>query len=185
MKKFIYTICIILGLMMSTGMVAEAKGSIIELCNQETYYYDLNGDGKKEEIYCSMTRNGYWVYINDKLVKYKTGLDEGADFYIADFNTKDKYMEIGVAEGIWEHGYDRTTFYRYEKGKLKKYFKINKGKGFWRYDFSESQPGNGKVVLNMDTPVKADNLGQYYAKMVYKVSGGKLKRRNYNGKSKI
>lgn len=182
LTKTVFTFCTMMAMCMLLGTVVEAKSSTVtQLNNQETYYYDLNGDGESDRIYCSVTRSAsgyatYRIYINGEMIGYKDNIDEGADIYIADFDTKDKYKEIGVAEGIMEHGYDCTTFYRYKKGKLKKYFRVKEAKMLWRYSIAEEQPGNGRVVLLSDTPVKANNLGQYYVKVTYKVSNGKLKK---------
>lgn len=180
-KKLVCIFCIMTIAFMLSGIVAEAKGSsVVQLHNQETYYYDLDGDGKKDIIYCSVTSNNgyatYRIYINGVMEGYKDNVYTWADIYIADFNTKDKYKEIGVSEGIIEQGYESTTFFRYKKDGLKKYFRIKNSKILSRYSLADEQPGNGKIVFLSDTPFTASNLGCYFVRVTYKVSGGRLKK---------
>ena len=55
---------------------AQSKGAYIkELKPEKHYYYDINNDGKKEDIYYSTDYSSYnekayfYLYINNKMVK--------------------------------------------------------------------------------------------------------------------
>lgn len=180
--KRIGIIFIMVLMLFLSGNVAEAKSSKVKVLKPgKVYSYDLNGDKKKEKIVCKTIllydHDVHWrIYIDDKLAYSKNYVHWGADFCLADFNTKDKFKEIVVNEGIVNQGYDYTVCFRYKDGELQDYFSFPPNKVLECYWLSKKQPGNGKICFWSDTPFYEVNLGKYLVKVEYKVSKGKFKK---------
>lgn len=107
MKKIIGLIVLAIIIFYNYEKIDEALFQINLYKNQlnynETYYFDLNGDGENEEIMLEShkdEKNNYIVdlYINKKL-KEKYKYENNINVYIFDFNKIDKYREICVVLG--------------------------------------------------------------------------------------
>ena len=174
--------CIMVLMLIFSRNIAEAKNSKVKSLEiGKIYYYDLNGDKKKEKIECKiLPQFDYYVqwrmYINDKLACVGNYVDSGADFCLTDFNTKDKYKELVVHEGIVNQGYNYTVCYRYKGGELQEYFSVTHDNVLGCYGLYEKQQGKGKICFWTETPFYEENLGCYFVKVEYKVFNGKLKK---------
>lgn len=130
MKKFIGVIlacCIILGNFQGKGDVYAASSYIKNMKSNVNYYYDLDGDGKKEKIKQVTYRDNNLMtvtklYINGKLKKTYENI-RSIYVSIADFNKYDSKKEIcvGIQSSNFSY-YPMTNIFRYNKdGSYKNY----------------------------------------------------------------
>lgn len=107
MKKFIGLVVLMTVIFFNYEKIDEIFFQINlsknQLNNDETYFFDLNGDGKKEEIKLEPYKDEYNnfvvnLWVNNKLKeKYKD--KSNISVYICDFNKMDKNKEICVILG--------------------------------------------------------------------------------------
>ena len=107
-----------------------------ELKQNETYNYDLDGNGVKEKIVIEKYKDVYGnfignLYINDEL-KYRYADEESINMYLYDFNKIDNRKEICVIMGTNDNNY-KTNIFMYEEDKE-----------------SENYHLNGKIINNDD-----------------------------------
>ncbi|MEG1410762.1 MAG: hypothetical protein RSD36_13065 [Terrisporobacter sp.] len=107
------------------GQAYVGKISERELIYQdETYEFDLDGDGKEESIKQNSykEKDGYFytkLYINNELVYEDKNLKE-IDIHFSDFNKRDKNKELCITTGYNEENL-KTTILMYDKNGNKIY----------------------------------------------------------------
>lgn len=173
---------------------AQSKGAYIKgLKAKKHYYYDINNDGKKEDIYYSTDYNSYnekiyfYLYINNKMVKYQSTdalfPDDDYDVKLYDFNKKDNYYDLVV--GIDGEGYSDLSIMRYKKGKILNY-KIDPGKckrsSKFAYVLSISEKsGNGIIDFTVKDVYGLDYMLSTFTSFKYVVNNkGIYKQDTYN-----
>lgn len=169
--------------------VQAANQKVVHLKENKTYHYDLNGDKKKETIKVACKISGYsnaevQLYVNGKKLYSRKRDALGAEFYLVDLNTKDKYKEL-LVHAISDSGTTGDFFAVRYKGKNKKSIlegavkngrklKTNTSQlGLYRFTFL-SNTGQNKLYLSADTPYSNSYFGCYYIKVPVAVKNGKL-----------
>lgn len=173
---------------------AQSKGAYIkELKPEKHYYYDINNDGKKEDIYYSTDYSSYnekayfYLYINNKMVKSQSTTvflpDEEYNIKLYDFNKKDNYYDLVV--GVENLGYSDLSIMRYKNGKILNY-KIDPGKckrsSKFAYVLSISEKsGKGIVDFTVKDVYGSDFMESTFTSFKYVVNNkGIFKQDTYN-----
>ena len=108
------------------------------LTADETYHYDIDGDGKDESIYFTNTyseKNGVSLtriklYINDKEVLLKQLDGKAAVVKLTNLNQKDKYIEFEITVTGMSDIIEFLGFYRYKNDKFIEMFSQNGTKAY-------------------------------------------------------
>lgn len=158
----------------------------VTLYKDTVYQYDLNGDGKMEELHYQVTedeenyKTELKLYINNKLCLTKK--DEGMSFRVQlfDLDTKDKYLDLFLCTTMESDCAKNGFFVRYNGKKLvdNVKFEIDKlAKDFNTYRYSIRQgDGDGTFNAIIDTPVFSNAIGCYYCYVPFQLKGKEIKR---------
>lgn len=192
MKKktlFLLALCLICTFFSPIPIVQAANNKIVHLKENKTYRYDLNGDKKKEKIKVICQRINdtdatIQVYINGKKFFSRNRYAFGAEFYLVDLNTKDKYKEL-LVHALSDSDTIGDFFALRYKGKNKKsIFEGTANKGaklksntgqldLYRFTLL-SNTGKNKLYISADTPYSNFYFGSYYIKVPVAIKNGKL-----------
>lgn len=187
--SFLLALCLFCACL-SPASTAQASGSkVVKLKENKTYYYNLNGDKKKEkiEIKCKYRKNSndtIQVYVNEeKLFSQKDDYLYGM-FYLIDLNAKDKYKELLVETHSDSEVNAAFEAIRYQGKNKKSILKSNgihgdkikcNSRQLELYRFSLlSNTGKNKFYISADRPYSNTYFGSYYCKVPVTVKNGKL-----------
>lgn len=174
MKKFIGLIILAVVIFYNYEKINETFFQMNLSQNQlnydESYFFDLNGDGKNEEVKVKSykdEKDNFIVdlYINNKLKqRYKDENNISAHIY--DFNKMDKYKEICIISGNKIEN-SRTDIFTYGDG--------NKSRNFKMYGrVINNDDKNGTIKITYASTDNSSNFNHYS-----KVIGGKSITINY------
>lgn len=164
------------------------------LTADETYHYDIDGDGKDESIYFTNTyseKNGVSLtriklYINDKEVLLKQLEGKAAVVKLTNLNQKDKYIEFEITVTGMSDIIEFLGFYRYKNDKFIEMFSQNGTKayqGFWLSRYADIRTGNSNTFyIKADSPLYISSIGSYFAYMPFRIKNDKItakKVKNY------
>ena len=197
MKNKIKQICIfcIAVIVMFTSLpvhTAEAKGNVSikglkSLKAGKKYYYDLDGNGKKECIYWVVQKEKnsedqtIFVYLNQKCIFKQFGNWEYAwGISLCNINNKDKYVEILIESTCSDAILEGCKFLRYKNGRLSTMFSCEGEEQREKQYYSVSTigawiiKGNGTVIHKNDADFYNDSIGQRIVHVPLKEVKGKL-----------
>lgn len=125
--SFAIIICNFQGIGSSYAATTSSKK---ELKSNKTYYYDLDGNGKKEKIKQVTYRDEELIcvtklYINNKLKKKYENIRD-INVYLCDFNKKDGKKEIYIVQAsCMSNYYPISNIFRYNKNGTFKNYKLS------------------------------------------------------------
>ncbi|MGN0416247.1 MAG: hypothetical protein ACI4FX_12295 [Agathobacter sp.] len=173
LKKGVIALCLVCTAAMWHTDIASAKS----LSCTKAYVIDLNGDGTTENI--KWTEKEFndkctvKLYINGKKLATATskhGLT--AQVSVVDIDETDKYKDIYVQITSESDGFEKGFGYRYQNGKLKKYFTFDQPTT-GRLSILENQPGDGCIWFSSE--YSDSYIMQGYARQPYEIISGRLK----------
>lgn len=160
----------------------------------ETYHYDIDGDGEDESIYFTNTYSEkddipltrIKMYIDDKEVLLKQLEGSVAVVKLTNLNQKDKYIEFEIAVTGMSDGIEFLGFYRYKNDKFIEMFSQDGPKsynGFYISRYADVRTGNTNTFyIKADTPLYISSIGSYFAYMPFQIKNDKItakKVKNY------
>ena len=185
MKKFskILSMILIFSIIISSTFILNTKDSyalskkyVENTRSGVTYSYDLDKNGKKEKIMCLIYTDeyGYYtldLYINNKLVRTYSELEDIPCVSIYDFNKNDNSLDIYI-ELVHESMYINCRIIKYNKGTTKSYV--------FDGTLDSFDSNTGQIKLNQSFPSSSDKFGMciggYSVKVPYKVTKTSIKR---------
>lgn len=176
-------------LFVPVSVARAANNKIIELKENRTYSYDLNGDKKKEKIIfkckpaSDYSEGKIQIYINGKKLFSRKLHTIGAYCYLVDLNTKDNNKELLIQAFSESDCTAEFLAFRY-KSKNKTtilegcdkpgYLNCN-ARQLCLYRFSvSSNTGSNKLYISADTPYSNSCFGSYYIKVPVAIKNGKI-----------
>lgn len=160
----------------------------------ETYHYDIDGDGEDESIYFTNTYSEkndipltrIKMYIDDKEVLLKQLEGSVAVVKLTNLNQKDKYIEFEIAVTGMSDVVEFLGFYRYKNDKFIEMFSQDGPKsynGFYISRYADVRTGNTNTFyIKADTPLYISSIGSYFAYMPFQIKNDKItakKVKNY------
>lgn len=168
-----------------------------KLEENKSYYFDLDFDGKKEEIRYKTVYDGYYdviemkFYVNNKLLyQVPPTLMTGShvDWYIMDIDKKDKKLDLFFLKKWHSDGIMNVQFKYYVNGKL--YTRKNDKKNLGLNRIIEESIGNvslkkegiktdgkGTVYLPVDTYFQLPAMKQYVAYIPFQVKNNYIQQK--------
>ncbi|BCN30771.1 hypothetical protein [Anaeromicropila herbilytica] len=170
---------------------SESKpNGITELKANTKYEYDLNGDGKTEEVLYKLTTNDdkYTVtlklYINDKLCLTRTSHGFDYTINICDLNKDDNYLDLYGSARMESDCISDSFFTQYNGEKLINLIKFQPEKIYKKFNAARYSlgkiDGNGKFTLVTDTPIYSNAIGCYYCNVPYQIKDNKISKISAN-----
>lgn len=163
---------------------ASTNALIKELRKNTNYYYDLNGNGKRENVFFTTSCKKYAsnkykhtinLYVNNKLLKTKSlycDFDAWTfEVNLYDFNKSDKYKDL-VVDLRESMALSYLSLWRYNSGKFKEYSlnvrDIPRGSNGYTRDITTTK-SDGYVTLAVDYIYGDYFMDNCYTTVKYKV----------------
>lgn len=170
--------------LLQVNAATKSTTSIRTLEKDKKYKFDLNCDGKVEEIYFQVTANDedweatFKLFINGKL--HLTKKERGFGYYVqlCDIDTKDNYLDLFVINQMESDCSDYAAFMRYDGNKINEITGLkeniaNKNLSLFRYSLGTVK-GDGTFTLLVDSPIFSETIGCYNCFLPYQIKNNKI-----------
>lgn len=176
----------ILFLIQDSKVYATLKGET-KLKENKSYYYDLDGDGKKEKIKYIVAGKDY----NLKVALYINGVKKYSQIFnalnvqysISDLDLQDKKLDLFLMSTSDSYSLEYALFQQYSSNTIKTIKTINgvddnKNKfgytALYRINGLAQIKGDGSFSIIADSPIYFSDIGSYFCYVPFNMKEGKI-----------